>query len=76
MTVSLRPLVLALPLVIAASGCTAAWIPDWAYWDPWWEPNEPFETPVVRIEKLQAMRDGMDSLTMEQRRVRAEGSKR
>jgi hypothetical protein len=72
MTCSLRPLALVL-LLAAAPGCTASWMPDWAYWDPWWEPNEPFETPIVRIERLQAMRDGMGSLTIEQRRARAAG---
>ena len=71
MTAQLRLLTLA-ALLAFLPGCTAAWIPDWAYWDPWWEPNEPFETPIVRIEKLQALRDGVDELNVQQRQVRAE----
>lgn len=72
MNARLRPLALAALVLATCGGCTAAWVPDWGYWDPWWEPNEPFEPPVARIEKLRALRDEMDGMSVPQRTVRAE----
>lgn len=72
MTARIRQTALAVLLLAASGGCTATWVPDWAYWDPWWEPNEPFEPPIVRIEKLRAMRDELDGMSIAQRTVRAE----